>query len=94
MDPFGHLDALGQAALVRRGEVTPRELVDAAIRRVERLNPRLNAVVAPLFDDARRAAAVPAGHGPFAGVPFLLKDLLAEYEGTRLSEGSPVKDLG
>jgi amidase len=92
VDPFAHLDALGQAALVRRGEVTPLELVEAAIRRVQRLNPRLNAVVTPLFDEARRAAAVPAGHGPFAGVPFLLKDLLAEYAGTRLTEGSAFLD--
>jgi amidase len=67
--------------------VKPLELVEAAIARIERLNPRLNAVVAPMYDEARRRA----GHeldGPFAGVPFLLKDLLAEYAGAPTTEGS------
>jgi amidase len=81
------LDATGQAELVRRGEVTPLELVDWAIERIERLNPLVNAVVTPTFERARaRARAVPAG--PFTGVPFLLKDLIAEEEGVRLSSGS------
>lgn len=70
------LDATAQAALVRSGEVTPRELVDAAIARIERLNPQLNAVIIPLFEKARaRAAAADLPDGPFRGVPFLLKDL-------------------
>jgi amidase len=75
-DELAMLDATAQAELVRRKEVTPLELVDAAIARIERLNPTLNAVVTPLFGAARAAAAsatVPAG--PFRGVPFLLKDL-------------------
>ena len=88
MDPFANLDALAQADLVRRGEVTPIELVEAAIRRAERLNPQLNAVVTPMYEEARRLAAGPLPAGPFAGVPFLLKDLLAEYAGVPLSEGS------
>src|SRR3989304_4400562 len=69
MDPFAFLDATAQADLVRRKEVTPVELVDAAIARIERLNPRLNAVVTPMYELARRAAlgqraagSVPAGH--------------------------------
>src|SRR4029453_1274965 len=75
-DELAMLDATAQAELVRRKEVTPLELVDAAIARIERLNPTLNAVVSPLFGAAGAAAAsatVPAG--PFRGVPFLLKDL-------------------
>ena len=88
MDPFANLDALAQADLVRRGEVTPLELVEAAIRRAERLNPQLNAVVTPMYDEARRLAAGRLPAGPFVGVPFLLKDLLAEYAGVPLSEGS------
>ena len=48
------LDATGQAELVRRGEVTPAELVEAAIQRIEALNPTLNAVVTPTFEQAVR----------------------------------------
>jgi len=70
------LDATAQAEHVRRGEVSPAELVDAAIARVERLNPKVNAVVVPTFEKARAAARDPAlPAGPFRGVPFLLKDL-------------------
>lgn len=82
------LDATALADLVRRGELTPIELVDAAIARIERLDPRLNAVVTPMFDQAREAAAGSLPEGPFRGVPFLLKDLGAEYAGARLTNGS------
>ncbi len=74
-DPFVELDALGQAELVARGEATPTELVEAAIRRIERLNPQLNAVIHPLFEAARKRARGTLPDGPFRGVPFLLKDL-------------------
>ena len=57
-----------------RGEVTATELVEAAIERIEGLNPELNAVVTPMFDRALDAART-AADGPFAGVPYLLKDL-------------------
>jgi amidase len=81
------LDGLGQADLVRRGEVTAAELAEWAIERIERLNPALNAVVTPMFDEA--VAQVSRGaDGPFAGVPYLLKDLIAESAGTRFTEGS------
>ncbi|MCW5893239.1 MAG: amidase [bacterium] len=75
-DDFAHLDATAQAELVRRGDASPRELVDAAIARVERLNPTLNAVIHPAFERARAAAASPElPQGPFRGVPFLMKDI-------------------
>ena len=67
-------DGLGLAALVRAGEVHPRELVDAAIERVEALNPALNAVIHRQFERARREADGPLPDGPFRGVPMLLKD--------------------
>ncbi len=73
-------DGLGLADLVRRGEVTPAELVDEAIARIERHNPQLNAVVYKIYDRARSAAAQPA-NGAFGGVPFLLKDILGNLEG-------------
>jgi amidase len=84
------LDALGQAELVRRGDVTPTELVEAAIERIEALNPTLNAVVTTAFDEAIDAArALPRAPAlPFAGVPFLLKDLITECVGMRFTEGS------
>lgn len=88
MDPFAFLDATAQAELVRRKEVKPIELMEAAIERIERLNPEINAVVTPMYDLARTAAAGALPDGPFAGVPFLLKDLLAEYAGVPLTEGS------
>ena len=74
-DPFWRLDATAQADLVRRGEVSALELVDAAIARIEALNPAINAVVAPLFDQAREQARGALADGPFRGVPYLIKDL-------------------
>ncbi len=80
-------DALGLAGLLRRGEVSPAELLETAIRRVERLNPSINAVVDKLYDRARERIATRQLDGPFAGVPFLLKDMIL-YEGARISFGS------
>ena len=85
---LAELDASGQAALVRRGEVSAQELVEAAIARIEALDPQLNAVVTPLFDRARAAVAARSPAGPFCGVPYLLKDLIVEIEGTPFTEGS------
>jgi amidase len=82
------LDATAQAELVRRKEIKPIELVDAAIERIERVNPLLNAVVTAMYEQAREAARAGLPEGPFTGVPFLLKDLAAEYAGVRLTEGS------
>src|SRR5262249_55540543 len=69
---FWRLDATAQAALVREKSVKPTELVDAAIARIESLNPKLNAVVTEMFDRARAEAMVAVADGPFAGVPFPL----------------------
>ena len=82
------LDATAQADLVRRRELRPVELVDAAIDRIERLNPRLNAVVTTIYEQARAAAKGDVPDGPFAGVPFLLKDLVAGCSGVRMTCGS------
>ncbi|MGH0034894.1 MAG: amidase [Myxococcota bacterium] len=74
-DAWAHADATEQAEAVRRGEVKPLELVEAAIARIEALNPRLNAVIHEHFDRARDEAGGDLPDGPFRGVPFLLKDL-------------------
>ncbi len=82
MTDLATLDAVGHAKLVRSGEASPLELVDAAIARVEKLNPELNAVIAPLYEEAREAARSPElPDGPFRGVPFLLKDIGAMQAG-------------
>lgn len=88
MDDFASLDATAQAELVRRREVKPIEVVEAAIERIQRVNPQLNAVITPMFDIARDAASRPLPDGPFTGVPFLLKDLLGTYAGVRMAFGS------
>jgi amidase len=88
VDEVARLDAVGQAELVRRGEITPAELVEAAIARIERLNPLLNAVVTCEFERALDAVHRGLPSGPFTGVPYLLKDLAIEWEGVRFTEGS------
>ncbi len=80
-DELAALDATGQADLVRRGVCSPRELVDAAIDRIERLNPELNAVIHPLFEKARRAADDARHEAPFRGVPFCVKDAVCHTAG-------------
>ena len=82
MDP--RLDATGQAALVRSGEVSARELVQGAIERVEALNGELNAVIHPLFE---KALATEPAAGPFQGVPMVVKDLACHTAGDPYHEG-------
>ncbi len=83
------MDATDQAALVEEGDATPVELLEAAIERIERLDPALNAVVIRWFDHARDVAtSADLPNGPFRGVPFLLKDLFATYAGQRISNGN------
>jgi Asp-tRNA(Asn)/Glu-tRNA(Gln) amidotransferase A subunit family amidase len=81
-------DALGLADLVRRRQVTPDELLEAAIERVEARNPAVNAVVMKLYDEARKAIASGLPDGPFRGVPFLMKDLSSSLAGVRMTRGS------
>ena len=103
-------DATALADLVRAREVSSVELVQATIERIEALNPELNAVVTPMYEEGldcarladtadRRASRSASGGGPlgeafagvpvpFAGVPFLVKDLIATCAGVRQTEGS------
>ena len=82
VDSFAFLDATAQALLVANREASALELVDAAIARIERVNPQLNAVIHPLFEKARAAAASQdLPHGPFRGVPFLVKDAVCTTAG-------------
>src|SRR6185503_10453130 len=81
-------DAVSLARLVREKQLSPRELVTAAIERIEAHNPTLNAVVHRMYDGALAAADGPLPDGPFRGVPLLLKDLLSLYAGEPLTSGS------
>jgi Asp-tRNA(Asn)/Glu-tRNA(Gln) amidotransferase A subunit family amidase len=82
------LDATALAGLVAAEEVSAGELLAVARRRLEAVNPVINAVVAPLTRPADERAADPGLSGPFAGVPFLIKDLAQEYAGFPTSSGS------
>ncbi|WP_242392972.1 amidase [Anaeromyxobacter oryzisoli] len=90
---YDRLDALALADLVRRGEVTAAELLEAALERADARDPRLNAIVARHDEEARARARGPLPPGPLSGVPFLLKDLFTQWRGhpvtgsTRLLEG-------
>lgn len=81
-------DGLGLAGLVKRREVSPLELVETAIGLIEKHNPTLNGVVHKAYDQARAEAATMGTEGPFAGVPLLLKDILAAKAGLPLAQGS------
>jgi amidase len=85
---YSEYDGVGLAELVRKGEVSPAELVEAAIDRIERHNGTLNAVVYKAYDEARAMAATALPNGPFRGVPFLVKDLLIGVAGWPRSSGS------
>ena len=87
---YDRYDALGLAELVAKGAVSPLELVDSAIERIEALNPRLNAVIFTDFDGARARAQAPLPDGPFRGVPFLLKDILGDLAGWPTRNGSRI----
>ena len=88
MSEFTWLDATAQADLVRTKDVKPLELVEAAIDRIERLNPQLNAVVYKLYDQARARANSVLPDGPFKGVPFLLKNILGLCAGAPNDQSS------
>ena len=80
-------DATALAAGVRNGDFTPQELVETAIARAEAVNPKINAVATALYDQGRAAAGQPLS-GPFAGAPFVMKDLNQGLAGVRLTNGS------
>lgn len=84
---YAHYDALGLVDLIARGEVSASEVVEAAIARAEAVDPLLNCFVSTDFEGAR-AAARASREGPFAGVPFAVKDLWLEWAGAPHTAGS------
>ncbi len=87
-DEYRRYDALGLAELVRKDKVTAAELLDLAISRTEAVNPQLNAVIYKMYEEGKSLAAKVDKNAPFAGVPFLIKDLGLEVKGFPLRTGS------
>jgi Asp-tRNA(Asn)/Glu-tRNA(Gln) amidotransferase A subunit family amidase len=91
MSGFGEYeehDALGLAHLIRSGQISAHEVLEAAISRIERRNPLLNAVITTTFDRAQQRISNGLPEGPFSGAPFVLKDLSHAWEGVPLTDGS------
>jgi amidase/6-aminohexanoate-cyclic-dimer hydrolase len=86
---YGEYDGIGLADLVRKKQVSATELLDEAIARTARVDPRINAVVVKHYDDAKRQIDNGLADGPFTGVPFLLKDL-ENLAGTRTTFGASI----
>tara|TARA_R110001583_G_scaffold72419_1_gene202764 strand:+ start:1076 stop:2539 length:1464 start_codon:yes stop_codon:yes gene_type:complete len=85
---YGEYDALGLAELVRTGAVSPKELLDAALAVANERNPNINAIIHRFDERAYRQIEQGLSDGPFKGVPFVLKDLLACFAGEPLRMGS------
>ena len=87
-DDYRRHDGLGLAALVRKGDIAAGELLETAIAAAERLNPKINALSQKFYEVARAALAGVDASAPFAGLPFLLKDVSLAMKGTRTLQGS------
>lgn len=87
MGNLGAFDAVGLGQLVRRRKVSPVELLEHAIRRIDAVNPKLNAVICLLYEQARAEKGVQPEER-FPGVPYLLKDLLTDMRGAPFADGS------
>ncbi|WP_247232494.1 amidase [Telluribacter sp. SYSU D00476] len=81
-------DAIGLAQLVRQGDVTPRELLNTALAIAEKVNPRINAIIHPLYEEGYKMVEELPAEAPLRGVPFLLKDLALEWAGTPMRSGN------
>src|ERR1700732_4466257 len=86
---YGSYDAIGLADLVRKKQVSAKELLDEAIARTAKVDPQINAVVVKHYDYAQRQIDRGFPAGPFTRVPFLWKDLDI-LEGTRTTSGASV----
>ena len=86
-DDYRRHDAIGLAGLVKKGDTTPEELLETAVARAEQVNPVFNAVIHKLYEEARESAKKVDRSSPFAGVPFLVKDLGMEVKGVPMRSG-------
>ena len=85
---YDQFDGVGLAKLIKDGKISATEVCEEAIRRAERLNPKLNAIITPLYEYARNVAKLSQPDAPFCGVPFLLKDAHHALKGFPMSSGS------
>lgn len=86
--PYQDYDAAGLAELVRKKELPAAEIVESAIARLEKLNPKINAVIHKMYEKARLAANQITGEEPFAGVPMLMKDIGQEIKDEPMTCGA------
>lgn len=87
-EEYARYDALGLAALIQNRDVSAEELLDSAIDAVDRVNPKINAIIHRFEEHARQNIAAGLPDGPFHGVPFALKDLFMYYAGYPTGNGS------
>ncbi|MCH6264315.1 amidase [Neobacillus citreus] len=85
---YSKFDATDLASLVKAGEVSPKELVQAAFEGIEKLNPVINAVVSVLPKESNQEIEAGLPDGPFTGVPFLIKESSAQAKGIPVQLGS------
>lgn len=85
---YAAFDGVGLAALIRKREVSAKEVIESAIEKIQSIDPKINAVCHRLFDSAVRLCDLGVHDGPFAGVPFLLKDLVLQCKGVPVTNGS------
>ena len=85
---YTQFDAIGIADLIKKGEISPDEVLDEAIVRTERINPKINAVIVKMYDEAKDLIKQGLPDAPFKGVPIMLKDILQLYKGVRYTLGS------
>src|SRR5436305_12550472 len=88
IDEYAKYDALGLAELVSGRHVAPKELAETAARAIEAINPAINAVVETYSDRIDSLDEKTLGHGPFRGVPFLMKDVFGHEAGRKMEFGS------
>jgi len=89
-DEYRARDAIGLADLVRRGEVSSAEVLEAALARLAEVNPTLNAVILDRASEARESVTAGLPDGPLSGAPFLIKDVTVAMRGTPTGAGSQV----
>lgn len=92
IDDYTECDATELSARIARGELSPSELLEEAIASIERVNPRLNAVVHRMYDQARALVKEPLPDGPFRGVPMVVKDFDGFVKGVPFTAGCRLLD--
>jgi len=85
---YRQFDGVGLAELIKKGEISPIEVLEEAINVTERVNPKINAVITKMYDEAKKTIDSGLPEGPFKGVPIMLKDILQLYRGVRYTLGS------